>query len=246
MKNVFAKIGLPALGIAALTALAAPSPAIAETYQEYLSRLRDVCSAECKKPGAFQRAARQRNPGDTGDMAVIMDVVSVRRSGDKFQLLSMNFEDNPLIEVALLGAAGLNVAGRSRVGGIPGLRGGRTHPDLIIIELDEQAFHDILNVTEPLVGGEIKHASAETEGTEIVVEGGRKREVIEPSLTTLRTYFRNRRVVVRGQPRLEPVLIGARRDFRRKQVTLVVDNPDDVVLLPRYDEDGEPVFDSAE
>ena len=80
----------------------------------------------------------------------------------------------------------------------------------------------------------------------IVVEGERDQEFVEPTLGTLRTYFRNRRVVVRGQPRLETVFIGARRDFRRKQVTLEVGSADNLVLLPRYDENGDPVMlDSA-
>ncbi|EAQ27590.1 hypothetical protein NAP1_08357 [Erythrobacter sp. NAP1] len=241
MKNVFAKIGLPALGIAALIALATPSPAIAETYQEYLSRLRDVCSAECMQPRQFQLAARKRDSGEDADMALIMDVAAVRLNGEKFELLSMDLQYSPLEELAILGSAGINTSSRNGIGGLPSARRGGTNPNLIIVQLDQQTFSDILNVATPLVQGEIRRE----EGEGIVVEGTREKELVEPSLTTLRTYFRNRRVVVRGQPELEAVFIGARRDFRRKQVTLVVDNPDDVVLLPRYDDEGEPVFDPA-
>ena len=61
--------------IAAPLTLAAPSPASAETYQEYLTRLRDVCAVDCMQPREFQLAARKRASRDAdGDMALIMDV----------------------------------------------------------------------------------------------------------------------------------------------------------------------------
>jgi len=75
------------------------------------------------------------------------------------------------------------------------------------------------------------------------VEGDTERKFVEPSLTELRKHFRNRRVVVRGQPRLQAVWVGGRIDRRRKQVTLVVEDAKDIALLPRYNDDGEPVFD---
>lgn len=222
------------------------TPASAETYEEYLSRLRVVCEVDCKEPRDFRRSARKRDSGDESDMAVIMDVLSVQRVGNAYQLLSMDLEYNPLEERAILGSAGINTSSSNGIGGLPGARRIGSNPDLIIIEMDDQTFFDILNVSEPLVEGakQAREEGADGEEAGIVVEGDRDRELIEPSLATLRSYFRNRRIVVRGQPRLEPVLVGARRDFRRKQVTLVLDDADEIVLLPRYDENGEPVIDT--
>ena len=237
MKLGLSQFILAVMGFVAVS-LTAPAPASAETYQEYLARLRQVCSVDCLQPRDFQRAARRRGSDSDADMALIMDVVAVRRVDDHFELLSMDMQGNPLEELAVLGSAGINTSSHSGIGGLPSARRSGTHPNLIIIEIDEQTLYDILNVAAPLVEGTIKY----DDDAEIIVEADRERRVAEPSLQTLRSYFRNRRVVVRGQPKLEAVFIGARRDFRRKQVTLVVDDADEIVLLPRYDEDGEPIL----
>ncbi len=224
-------------GLAAL-ALPAPSPASAETYNEYLNRLRDICSVDCMKPRDFRRSARRRDANDAGEMAVIMDVVEVRRVGENFELLSMNMQGSPLEELAILGSAGVNTSSSTGIGGLPrGSRGG-TNPNLIIIEIDEQTLFDIINVVSPLREGTVRTNPEEG----IVVERDADRVLKAPTQAALRSYFRNRRVVVRGTIRLEPVLIGARRDFRRKQVTLELTDADNLVMLPRYDDDGNPIL----
>ena len=191
------------------------------------------------QPREFQLAARKRGSREAdADMALIMDVRAVRLVGDKYELLSFDLQYSPLEELAVLGSAGVNTSSSTGIGGLPSARRSGNDPNLIIIEMDEQTFYDILNVATPLVEGEIKRS--EEEG--IVVEADREKEVVEPSLRTLRTYFRNRRVVVRGTPRLEAVYIGGRRDFRRKQVTLEVDSADNIVMLPRYDSEGNAVI----
>lgn len=235
-----AYFSLPTLAIAAgaFLAFAPSSSASAESYDEYLSRLRDICASDCLEPRAFQRAARKRDSSEAGDMALIMDVVEVRRVGDTYQLLSMNLEIAPLDEVELLGSAGIDTSGRTGVGGLSRGRGDGLHPNLIIIEFDEQTFFDTLNPASPLVEADIRR---ELEA-DIVVEGTREREGTRPSFTLLRSHYRNRRVVVRGQVRLTPAFVGARRDFRRKQVTLEVASAADIAMLPRYDEDGEPIL----
>ena len=219
-------------------ALTAPSAASAESYDEYLTRLRDICAPTCMEPRDFQRAARKRGGGEAADMALIMDVVEVRRDGDTYQLLSMNLEIAPLDEVELLGSAGIDTSGRTGVGGLSRGRGDGLHPNLIIIEFDEQTFFDTLNPASPLIEAEIRRELEEG----IVVEGTRERAGDRPSFALLRSYYRNRRVVVRGQPRLTPAFIGGRRDFRRKQVTLEVASAADIAMLPQYDNAGEPIL----
>ncbi|MEO0589739.1 MAG: hypothetical protein AAFZ11_04175, partial [Pseudomonadota bacterium] len=77
---------------------------------------------------------------------------------------------------------------------------------------------------------------------DIIVEGDVDLKQRKPTLAKLSNQFINRRIVVRGTTRLEPTWIGGRRDYRRKQVSLIVDNADDLVVLPRYDEDGNPIL----
>lgn len=221
--------------VIAMVALAGAFPASAEPYADYLARLRIVCEVDCLEPRDFQKAARKRESDVVTDMALIMDVVDVRRNGDRYQLLSMDLEGNALIERELLGSAGISTSSSNGIGGLPRSQQGGSQPNLIVIEIGEEALWEFLNAASPAVEGVLPVAVGEG----IVVEGDRK--FIRPSLGTLRSHFRNRRVVVRGQPRLQPVLIGARRDFRRKQVTLDVDQAEHIVLLPRYDKNGEPI-----
>ena len=64
----------------------APTSTSAESYQQYLERLLDICSVDCLQPRRFQIAARKRSSNAVDDMALIMDVVEVRQVGDKFEL----------------------------------------------------------------------------------------------------------------------------------------------------------------
>lgn len=231
------------ISLGAVSHFVVPSPAQSETYQEYLERLRAVCSVECMQPRDFQRAARRRDRDDISDMALIMDVVEVRRIGDRYQLLSREPGSSALVEQNVLGSAGIDTSGSTGIGGLPRGRRGGTHPNLIIIELDEPTVREILGIVSvPESDTEIEGSRVNDDRDDILVEGDPQEEVELPSLGNLRTHFRNRRVVVRGQPRLEAVFIGARRDFRRKQVTLEVDSADDFVFLPEYNDEGEAVF----
>lgn len=217
---------------------AAPSTSWAETYPEYLDRLRDICSVDCLQPRQFKVSARKRDADAEGDMALIMDVVEVRQVDDKFELHNMSVEGSALLERAILGSAGIDTSFGSGIGGLTTNRARGRSPNLVVIEMDKQTFADLLN-TGALLAPEFEHDEDE-DG--IVVEGDTEREVLVPTLGRLRSYFRNRRVVVRGQPRLTPVWVGARLDRRRKQVTLQIDNPEDIALLPKYDDDGRAVI----
>ena len=222
--------------------MSAPSNAQSETREEYLARLKDICSVDCLKPRDFRRKARKQRNSDAKDMAIMMDVRAVRRAGEKFELLSADPERNPLVTQAILGSAGINTSGSNGIGGLPGNSRANTTPDLIIIELDEQAFLDFLNAAG--WGKSVEQAAKskrKADDDQIIVEAERDKKVKKPTIGALSKYFSNRRVVVRGTPRLEAAWVGARRDFRRKQVPLQVDNADDLAILPRYDEKGEPI-----
>ncbi|MEL6486584.1 MAG: hypothetical protein AAFQ13_05500 [Pseudomonadota bacterium] len=229
------------LGAGAALCASAGSPAAAEPYDAYLERLKDVCSVECLKPRDFRRAARKQSPKDESDMAVMMDVRAVRRDGDKYHLLSQDLSLSNLETLAILGGAGIDTSGRTGVGGLP--QGGQapTSPDLIIIELDAQTVADLLRVP---VGSATPRPLFDANG-DIIVESDVENKRRKPTEAGLSNTFINRRIVVRGSTRLEPTWVGGRRDFRRKQVSLVVDNADDLVLLPRYDEDGNPILDGT-
>lgn len=223
------------------TVLITPSSASAESYQQYLERLRDICSVECLEPRPFQIAARKRSSDAEDDMAVIMDVVEVRAVGDKFELHNIAADSSALVELELLGSAGIDTSFGSGVGGRTRNRVAGRSPEVVVIEIDKQTFADILN-TDALLAPSIKSSESGEEGAGIVVEGDTEQERLQATLPRLRSYFRNRRVVVRGQPRLTPVWVGGRLDRRRKQVTLAIDNADDIALLPEYDDDGNAVF----
>lgn len=215
-----------------------PTSANAETYPEYLDRLRDICSVECLQPKPFQRAARKRGGKPQEDMAVIMDVVDVRQVGDKYELHNISVELDALLQREILGSAGVDTSFGSGVGGRTRNRATGRSPNVIIVEIDRETFGDIIN-TGALLAPAFEH-DEEEDG--IVVEADREREVLKPTFARVKSYFRNRRVVVRGQTRLTPVWVGARLDRRRKQVTLELDNADDIALLPEYDDDGNAVI----
>ena len=227
---------------AALGFALSPAPASAEPYEEYLQRLRYICEVECLQPRQFQRAARKRDGDDTADMALIMDVAEVERNGDLYELYSTQAAANPLVEQEILGSAGINTSSRNGIGGLPRGGGRARHPETIIVAFDAQTFFDLLNASDARFDQPVRVLAQDG----IIVEGDRTRERVEPSLAALRSYFRNRRIVVRGTPDLQPALIGARLDYRRKQVTLRVDSADEIVLLPRFDANGEPVLDQPD
>ncbi len=212
------------------------SPASAETREEYLARLKEVCAVECMQPREFQRTARKRDKTDEGDMAVIIDVAYITRAGTKLQLHNLNLETSHFEVLDVLESAGINTSQRDGIGGLPRGRRPRPHPNVIVIEMDEETLFDLLNPpsSDPQGG------SLDDRGKDIVVEDDRDRRLNRATLSALRAKLMNRRIVVRGSPRLEVAWVGARRDFRRKQVFLEVDNADDLVMLPRYDDDGNP------
>jgi len=235
-------VRLVPFSLAGLAAFALPmsAPAMAEPYQDYLSRLKEICSVDCMQPRQFQRTARKRGKSDQADMALIMDVAYVELSDNRLELHNLDLESSHFEDLINLESAGIDISSRTGVGGLPRGRGNSRHPNLIIIELDEQAVRDLLR---PLPYATESAAVGSDDGdADILVEGDPGRKVERLSRTDLTELFRNRRVVVRGTPRLEATLIGARRDFRRKQVTLVVDDAADLAILPRFDDDGNAVL----
>lgn len=227
-----------ALGAIASLALLPAGSASAETREEYLARLKDICAVECMQPREFQRTARKRGVSNSEDMALIMDVRAVRQVGDVIQLHNINLETSHFEVLDLLGSAGINTSQRNGVGGLPGGQKARTHPNVVAIEIDRQTLFDLLS---PLLPADIRMADEAATGN-IVVDGERDRKVKEPTLADLEAAILNRRIVVRGTPRLEVALIGARRDFRRKQAILEVDNAAEIVVLPQYDQEGNAIY----
>lgn len=219
------------------------SPASAEPYQLYLERLKEICEVECLKPKDLRRKARRQSKKDPSDLAVMMDVAYIRRAGEKYQLLNVDLERSNLETLAILGSAGIDTSGRSGAGGLPRSRSGQLTPDTVVIEVDEQALSDLLNavVVDPSTG-----KRAEGEEADIIVERETEPKKVKPTLSSLSGLLLNRRVVVRGSPRLTAVWKGGRLDYRNKQVTLEVANVEDFVLLPRFDEKGEPLSEDVE
>jgi hypothetical protein len=230
---------IPLILAASTLPFAAPTEVQAESYQQYLERLRDICSVDCLQPRRFQIAARKRSSNAVDDMAVIMDVVEVRQAGDKFELHNIAQDTSALVELELLASAGIDTSFRNGIGGRTRNRVSGPSPQVVVIEIDKSTFTDILNTGALLANADPEGATDPGQGGDILVEGDGERRLVEPSLPRLRSYFRNRRVVVRGQPRLTPVWVGARLDRRRKQVTLVLDDAQDIALLPIYNEKGE-------
>ena len=246
----------PAAADAEDAPLSRPEPQLEsqpESRESYLARLRDVCAVTCLEPKPFQRAARKRKGEEAGDMAVIMDVAYVRLNGERFELYNLDLESNALETVQLLGTAGINTSQRGGVGGLSRSRNGALSPEVVVVSLDRQAFADFLNPLlpddeaaqdAPGARAGAKRGAGARAGDDIVVEGEgeRPRKARQPSLAELKSLFRGRRIVVRGSPQLTPVWVGARIDQKNRQVSLMVNNADDLVLLPRFDGDGNPVL----
>ena len=224
-------------GLASLAALST-APVSAETREEYLARLKDICEVECLQPRQFQRTARRLGTKNKDDMALIMDVKSIRRVGDKIQLNNISIELSHFEIIEALGSAGIDTTQRSGIGGLPSGAIERVNPNIVAIEIDQETLFNLLNPVLP----EDVRAAAQSEMGDIVVDGKRDRKLKAPTMAALEAAILNRRIVVRGTPRLEVGLIGARRDFRRKQAILEVDNADEMILLPRYDKDGKAIY----
>ena len=218
---------------AALVALLASSPAAAESRYAYLERLREICATECLEPRDALRAARRNGRGPTEDVALIMDVADVTMWNDKY-LLHTDLPQVFNVDPELLGGEVLGL--RTPVHSRP-----VTDPNIIVVELDEDAFFALLNVPTPQDQAAIQAARGKEVG--IVVKRDRRRLLTRPTLAQLREVFRNRRIVVRGTPRLEAIFVGARIDHRRSKLFVEVDNAAKLAFLPRYDEKGEPIFD---
>ncbi|MEM1196890.1 MAG: hypothetical protein AAGH57_12360 [Pseudomonadota bacterium] len=206
-----------------LTLAAAPAPAAAETFEEYTARLHDICAVECMYPRDMIRKARRRDKDDESDMAVMVDIYDVSRWNDLYMLHT-----------------------RPRSLLYPGQRTPNSlrpelFPNGVAIELDEATFFDLLDVPVPGSAAS-KNGYVDQEGN-IIVERDRDMFFSRPTLRKLRSMFRNRRILARGQPRLVAGFTNGRRDFARKRVFLRVDNADDLAVLPRFDKDGEPIFD---
>ncbi|MGB3471632.1 MAG: hypothetical protein WBA51_12490 [Erythrobacter sp.] len=217
-------------GLAFAVMLATGTPASAETREEYLARLKDVCEVECLQPRTLLRTARKRGSGDKSAISGILDVRYVSRLGDKFRLHSepprmADFWDLQQLNFGMPEYDGRSVTNRND----------------IIVEFDQQTLFDLLNVPTPAGSGAPASGANDSGDDDILVEGDRNRTIDKPSLKALSSLLRNRRVVVRGTPRLTPSIIGARRDFRRKQLTIELGNADDLVLIPRFDQDGNPL-----
>lgn len=222
------------LSCVAALALGVPQLAAAEpreSREAYLDRLRDVCSVECLQPRDLLREARKRDWGtasveDAGDMAGIMDIVDVSRWNDKY-LLFTALPQGPLFDFA----------GQQTPLSLRPI----TLPNAIVIELDEATFFDLLRLPVP-GSAEAKAPRLDAEGN-IIVERDRDMKFTAPTLRKLRDTFRDRRIVVRGAPRLEAAFDGGRLNHAEKKLFLQVDNADDLVLLPRFDKQGEPILD---
>lgn len=211
---------------AALTAVFTPNAVSAEARESYLERLRTICEPGCMGARDLLRSVRKRDRAADQDVAAIINVADVSVWNGKYMLHSgvgdQVFETLPGSQTPL---ASRPIAGHNT----------------IVVELDEATFFDLLNVPTPQEQAAMRAQSEREDG--IVVERDRSRNFTKPTLNSLRSTFRNRRIVVRGQPRLEAVFVGARKDYRRKKVFIAVDDASDLVFLPRYDSSGEPILD---
>lgn len=213
---------------AALIALLASSPAAAETRQAYLERLREICAVECKEPRDALRSARRNGRGATADVAVILDIAEVTRWNGKYLLHALT---------------GNSIADPALGGRTPTTQRPITRVNQIVVELDEDSFFALLDVPTPAEQAALRAGAEGKIDDGILVERDRRRNFTRPTLDDLRSTFRNRRIAVRGKPRLEAVFFGARLDHRRPKLFVEVDNAARLAFLPRYDKDGEPIFD---
>lgn len=220
---------VPVFAICAMIGLfALPVPAAAQEDREaYLARMRAICEIGCMQPKQLLSTARRRPANDPRELAAILDIADVDQRGDKYVLLQRtpNLYDMSEFDFGMPQLDQSTISDRNNIN----------------VEMDEQTLFDLLNLPQALPPPAPGKAPRGASG-DIVVEGDPERETVEPSLAELKALFRNRRIVVRGKPRLDVLFVGARLDRRNKQLTLVLGNADDIALLPRYDSDGQPVL----
>lgn len=216
------------LVVAALSALFIPASVSAETRESYLQRLRDICAADCMEPRHLLRAARKNGRDATQDVAAILDIASVSVWNGKYMLHASlaDWAFDPML------GSQTPLTSRPVFG-----------PNIIVVEMDEETFFNLLNVPTPREQALANAEARKSDG--IIVERDRSRNLTKPTLATLRSMFRNRRIVVRGQPRLEVAFVGGRRDYRQKKLFIVLDDARELALLPRYDKNGEPILDGS-
>jgi len=218
-------VRIPGLALV-LIALVLPLSTSAETRKAYLERLSEICSVGCLQPKDLLSAVRKQKSKAGADVAVIMDVRSVSLWNGKYLLHSDAPAENSSDALGI---------------GAPPSRRPISRPETIVVEMDEDIFFDFLNLNDQS-GQDVRQAIV-SEESEIVVEGERDRDFEGPSFAALREALRNRRIVVRGKRRLEVAFVGARKDFRRKKLFIELDDSEDLAMLPRYNKQGEPIFD---
>ena len=211
---------------AMVAALFVSLPAAAGTRDAYLESLRMICAKGCMEPRELLRSTRKQGRAADQDVAAIIDVADISMWNGKY-LLHSGIADQ---------AFNTGLGGRTPLFSPP-----ITSPNTIVVEMDEATLFNLLNLPTPQEQAAMQ-AEAERSGG-IVVERDRRRNLTRPTLATLRSAFRNRRIVVRGQSRLEVAFVGSRRDFRRPKLFIELDDAGDLAFLPRYDRSGEPIFD---
>lgn len=214
--------------------LSAPISAETETREEYLARLRAICEVECMQPRELLRKARKRRKSKAGDMSGILDIRFVSRYGEKYRLHTSPARQADFFDLQQFDF------------GMPEFRQTPVQSrNDIVVEIDEVTFRDLLALPLSAPVEAASTPSNEQDANEaadgIIVDGEREAKPDKPKLTDLRNLFEDRRIVVRGKPRLTPDWIGARRDMKNKQLTLELASADDLVLLPRYDDEGNPI-----
>lgn len=112
----------------------------------------------------------------------------------------------------------------------------------IVVEIDKDILIDLFQIKNPS-----DEAAARTDigqpDSDIVVEGKREAKAPHVTLKQVRELLAERRIVVRGKPRLTVMNRSVHSDHRRKQLTLLLASANDLVVLPSYDKDGNPIFD---
>jgi len=219
------------LSLAALALVTVPQAAPAETRAAYLDRMRAICADGCLQPRHLLRTARRLPPDAMPQLSAIVDIGDVAVRGDTYVLLQRapNLYDMTELDFGMPHLDQSPISDRNN----------------IRIEMSEDTLFDLLNLPRAAAAPPAARMSGAGEEDAILVPGTRDRAFEKPSLAALKAHFRNRRIVVRGQPRLDVVFAGARLDRRHKQLTLMLASADDLVLLPRYDKAGNPVPDGA-
>jgi hypothetical protein len=208
-----------------------PAPVLSETRESYLDRLRYVCAPGCLQPRDALRAARKRSSSDEGDIAALLDIRDVTHRGDRFLL-----HTEAQVEADYFDMQQFDF----------GMPQTRSRPlasvNDITVEIEASTLADLLALHSQADPGEAKAPTERGEG-DILVEGERGKAAERPTLHALRALLRGRRIAVRGEAVLTPAWLGARRDHRRKRLAIALAHADDLVILPQYDANGQPILD---